>query len=84
MPEPHPRTPEAQHRHGSPRRFHRRWTLIILVKAALIALVLALPAQPAISVGAAHAVVVLLVGGGIAALFLSRRQGPARRPPHEH
>lgn len=58
----------------------RRLVLIVVIKLGAIALLLALPAGLAISLGAAHAVVLLLIAVGAAvALVLRRRRGGAPR-----
>jgi hypothetical protein len=70
---------------GSSRWTRRRLVLIILIKLGLVALLLALPAGLAISLGAAHVVIVLLiVAGGAVALVMRRRRGSAPRAERSH
>jgi hypothetical protein len=76
---------DAGHPPGSSRWTHRRLVLIILTKLGLVALLLVLPAGLAISLGAAHVVIVLLiVAGGAVALVIRRSRGSAPRAARSH
>jgi hypothetical protein len=76
---------------GTARR-RPRWAVIsglLLAKVLIIAGIVLLPSGLAISLGAAHGIVLLVVGGSAAvALLVARRRGgsvrPASSPPGAH
>jgi len=59
--------------------------LIILIKLGVVALLLALPAGLAISLGAAHVVVLMLIlAAGAVTLVMCRRRGSAPQAGRSH